>query len=138
METYVVGRGGEGVERSETVVLKIPEAAGIVNSVELTLADIAASDEIVGLTAVPVEKAIALLLLSGNGAEVELAELAAERLSTVDDEVIFPIDAVINEAVRSVPVGTGTAEVTLASGKGAKLPFIGTTVAMDVLVVKEM
>lgn len=122
-----------GLGRIETVVLELPEADGPMINVEFALADIAASDRLVGLMAVPVGRTGVLVLLSGYGVEVELAE----TLSAVNDAVPFPMDAaVINEAVRIVPVGPGT-EVTLASGKGTELPFIETTVAMDVLVVKE-
>lgn len=64
-----------------------------------------------------------------------MLELATEVLSTVNDEVSFPIEAVANEVVEGVPTDT---EVELANGKGTMLPFIETTVAMDVLVVTEM
>lgn len=86
-------------------MFKVPEAIGPVINVELALSDVATTDELVGIMEVPVGSISVLVLLSGSSVEVELAELGAETLSTVTDAVPFTIDAVINEAVRVVPVG---------------------------------
>ncbi|KUI65005.1 hypothetical protein VM1G_00512 [Cytospora mali] len=105
MDSVIAGRGALG---------KVPDST-------LALPDIAASDDNVTPTPVPVDKPGVLELLTGYGAENEPAGPAAETLSAVDN---------------NVPVGPET-EVPLANGNGVGLPLAESTVAKDVLVDKE-
>ncbi|KUI61279.1 hypothetical protein VP1G_08466 [Cytospora mali] len=102
-------------------VMEVPEAADPVINVELALPDIAASDDNVTPTPVPVDETSVLEVLARYGAENEPAGPAAETLKAVDD---------------IVPVGPET-EVPLANGNGIGLPLAESTVAKDVLVDKE-
>lgn len=96
--------------------------------------DIAAADALVTPKAVPVGKTSAVELLGGYAAEVELAEVEAETLKAVNEEVPFRADVVINGTVETVPFDTGT-EVILATEGGVKVPTIE---KIDVIVVTDV